>query len=128
MCPIWTHPTPGERVQRMYVDAGELDKRISIYRKGPLDPDGYGEPDPELVHRCWAKFSRTSGREIVQANADFGEVKVRFLIRWTRKLIERKMFVRYRGTDYEIVYVNDYADRREYLELWCEALSRKGTV
>ncbi len=112
----------------MYVNAGELDKRIAIYRKGPLDPDGYGEPDPELGRRCWAKFSRTSGREIVRANADFGEVKVRFLIRWTRKPIERKMFVRYKEIDYEIVYVNDYEDRREYLELWCEVLSRKGAV
>ena len=43
----------------MYVNAGELDQRIQIFRKGPLDPDGYGEPAPEPVHRCWAKFTRS---------------------------------------------------------------------
>lgn len=112
----------------MMVNAGELDQRIEIYRKGELDPDGYGEPDPELVHRCWAKFTETSGRELIQANADFGEVKVRFLIRWTAKTLERKMFVRHQGTDYEIVYLNSRGTRREWLELWCEARSRKGTV
>lgn len=112
----------------MYVNAGELDQRIQIFRKGPLDPDGYGEPDPEPVHRCWAKFTRTSGREMIRANADFGEVKVRFLIRWTSKPLDRKMFVRHEGQDYEIVYINSMGRRREWLELWCEALSRGGRL
>ena len=104
----------------MYVDAGELDKRICIYRKGQLDPDGYGEPEPVLVRRCWAKFSQTSGTEAVKANADFGEAKVRFLVRCTKTPIHRKMFVRYKGTDYEIQYINGYGDNGEYMELWCK--------
>lgn len=112
----------------MIVNAGELDQRIEIYRKGELDPDGYGEPEPILVHKCWAKFSETSGREMIRANADFGEVKVRFLIRWTSKPLERKMFVRHNGTDYEIVYFNRLGTRREWLEIWCEARSREGIV
>ena len=112
----------------MIVNAGELDQRIEIYRKGELDPDGYGEPEPILVHKCWAKFSETSGREMIRANADFGEVKVRFLIRWTSKPLERKMFVRHKGTDYEIVYFNRLGTRCEWLEIWCEARSREGIV
>ena len=65
---------------------------------------------------------------MVKANADFGEVKARFLVRYSRRPIDRKMFVRYRDSDYEILYINPYGDSREYLELWCRALgnSRQG--
>lgn len=112
----------------MYINAGELDKQIAIYRKPELEGDGYlpQEPDPVLVHTCWAKFSQTSGTELVRNNADLGEAKVRFLIRHTRKRIDRKMFVRYQGRDYEILYLNTYGDSGEYLEIWCEWLSLKG--
>lgn len=112
----------------MYINAGELDKRIAIYRKPELEGDGYlpQEPDPVLVHTCWAKFSQTSGTELVRNNADLGEAKVRFLIRHTRKRIDRKMFVRYQGRDYEILYLNTYGDSGEYLEIWGEWLSLKG--
>ncbi len=111
----------------MYVDAGELNKRISIYRKPELDDDGYlpEGAQPTLVHSCWAKFSQTSGTELAKNNADFGEVKVRFLIRWTNREIDRKMFVRYKELDYEIVYLNTYGDSGAYLEIWCKWLSNK---
>ena len=98
----------------MYVNAGELNKRIEICR-----PPG---AEPELVRKCWAEFTQTSGTEMVKANADFGEVRVRFLIRYTRGVIDRKMFVRYQNVDYEILYINGYGDSGEYLELWCRAL------
>lgn len=115
----------------MYVNAGELDKRIWICRKPEPEPDGYlpEEAKPEPVRRCWAKVTRTSGTEIVKANADFGEVRVRFLVRWSRTPIDRKMFVRYRGADYEILYINPYGDSREYQEIWCKRQdnSRQGT-
>lgn len=113
----------------MHVNAGELDKRISIYQKPDLDDDGYLPDDaqPILVHTCWAKFTQTSGTELVRNNADFGEAKVRFLIRYTRKEIDRKMVVRYKDLDYEILYFNTYGDSGKYMEIWCRWLSnRKG--
>lgn len=112
----------------MNVNAGELNKRIAIYRKPELDKDGYlpENPAPLLVHNCWAKFSQTSGTEMVKANADMGEARVRFLIRYTRKKIDRKMFVWYKGLDYEILYVNTYGDSGEYMEIWCKWLSNEG--
>lgn len=109
----------------MYVNAGELNKRIEIFRKLEPEADGYlpegAEPVP--VRKCWAKFTQTSGTELAKANADFGEVKARFLVRYTRTKIDRKMFVRYRGNDYEILYINPYGDSGEYLELWCKWFS-----
>ena len=105
----------------MWVNAGELNRRIALYRPAELEADGYlpEEAEPVLVRRCWAKVSQTSGTELIRANADMGEVKVRFLIRWTGTPIDRKMFVRYRGEDYEVLTINTYGDSRAYMELWC---------
>ena len=100
----------------MNVNAGELNKHIQIYRKNGT---------PALVHSCWAKFSQANGSTVQKAEADWGEVKVRFLIRYTRKELDRKMFVRYAGTDYEIEYINGYGDNRRYIEIWCKAGSQK---
>lgn len=106
----------------MDVNAGELDKRISIYRESELDGDGYlpEGAKPKWVHACWAKFTQTSGTELAKANADVGQARTRFLIRHTRKPIDRKMFVRYKGLDYEILYINTYGDSREWMEIWCK--------
>lgn len=114
----------------MYVNAGELNKRITVYRKPELEEDGYlpENPEPVPVHSCWAKYSQISGTELARNGADFGEARVRFLLRWTSREIDRKMFVRYRGKDYEILYVNTYGDSGEYLELWCRWLSNDSSV
>lgn len=103
----------------MHVDAGQLNKRIQIIRLSEeTDPNGYPIQGETVVHRCWAKFSQISGTEAVKANADFADLKVRFLIRWPKPSIDRKMIVRYNGADYEIEYINGYGDSRQYLEIW----------
>lgn len=107
----------------MNVNAGALNQRIQIMRyTETANSAGYLAPpkDPEVVHACWAQFSRTSGTEAMKAGADFGEVKARFLIRYTRKVLDRKMFIRYRDRDYQIEYINDYGDAHEYIELMCK--------
>lgn len=111
----------------MNVNPGELNKRIQVFKKdGARDADGYETGTPSLTHSCWAKFTRTSGTEMTKANADFGEVKARFLIRFTKKKLDRKMMIRYAGDDYEIVYINDYEDSHEYMEIWCKRLTQEG--
>lgn len=111
----------------MHVDAGELNKRIEIVREDRTKtPNGYDGITETAVHRCWAKFTQTSGTELIKANADFGEERVRFLIRWTDRAIDRKMVVCYGGGRYEIEYINDYGDGHQYIELWCKWLSRDG--
>ena len=108
----------------MNVNPGELDKRIQIISKSKeMDADGYYTEAETVAHTCWAKFTRTSGTEMTKANADFAEVKARFLIRYTKAAIDRRMIVRYGGADYEIVYINDYEDAHEYTEIWCNLLT-----
>ena len=109
------------------IQAGELNRRVQIIEKTFVaNAAGYGTEQESVVHCCWAKVSKTSGTELVKANADFGQEKVRFLIRWTSRAIDRKMFVRYAGRDYEIEYINDYAGR-QYLEIWGVWQSREGS-
>lgn len=116
----------------MYVDPGELDKRIQIIAKEDseklsYDDDGYPiTQTPKIIRSCWASFKRTSGTETVKANADFATMKCRFLVRYTSTEITRKMQVRYNGNDYNIIFVNDYNDKHEYLEIWCELVSNNG--
>lgn len=111
----------------MQVDAGELRHRIQIYRKKSTeDADGYATETLVLVRACSAKFTRTSGSEMVRANSDMADVKARFLVRWSSVPISRKMIVRHAGTDYEIEFINDYEDMHEYQEIWCKLATRAG--
>jgi len=110
----------------MRVNAGELNKRIKIIRRiAAKDSDGYETTRDEIVRTCWAKFSQTSGTELVREDSDFGQERVRFLIRWTSTQIDRKMIILYRGSEFEIQYINDYGDNHEYVELWCLWQSRE---
>lgn len=111
----------------MYVNAGNLNKRIEIIKiEKELDGDGYETVKETVVRRPWAQFSQTSGTELTKANADMSEVKARFLIRWSSTPLSRKMVVRYAGDDYKIEYINGYGDGREYVELWCRRLTLEG--
>lgn len=105
----------------MNINAGELNKRIHIIQivDTEQDADGYPINVERIVRTCWAKFSRISGTEVFKANADYSEVKVRFLIRSGSRAIDRKMLVRYNEEDYDILYVNDYDDAGKYTELIC---------
>lgn len=106
----------------MYVDPGELNKRIAIVRETQeLDSGGslIGIKDITVLE-CWAKFSRLSGTEIISGNADFSRQSVRFLIRATHVTLDRKMIVLYGGERYQIVYLNNYSDDGRYIELLCE--------
>lgn len=112
----------------MRVDAGKLRERIEIIQIiRTQNNNGYWiEPEEILVHRCWAQFSRTSGKEVRQNDADYSETMVRFLIRWTSKKLSRKMIVLYDGSRYEIQYLNNYSDSNEYIEIIAKLITLEG--
>lgn len=109
-------------------NAGELNARIEILALEIQQTDnGYDGEEREIVqHRCFAKATEQSGTEILRADAEFGSAKVRFLIRWTPKPIDRKMTVRWEGRLYPIEYVNHYGTSRQWMEIWCTRASREG--
>lgn len=109
------------------INAGEFSHWIEVReRNSTKNAGGYGMEESSLVLRRRAKVTPTSGTEQLRADADFSQTKVRFLIRYTAKPIDRKMFVRWRGLDYEIEYVNDYAGR-QYLEIWGVRHTKEGS-
>lgn len=116
----------------MHVDAGKLDKRIQLIRRETVsDSAGYRDASRSgetVVRECYAQYSQTSGTELVRTGALWGEAKVRFLVRAHPDILDRRLFVRYNGADYDIQYLNTYGDGREYIELWCERRTLEGRV
>ena len=112
----------------MRLNPGKLKHRIQIVNVvRTQNENGYWtNPVDELVHSCWAQFSRTSGKDTRQADADYGETIVRFLIRWTGVQLSRKMVVLYRGDRYEIQYLNNYGDSNDYIEIIAKLLTLGG--
>ena len=109
------------------VNAGKLNRRIQILSvKKERDGDGYYTPLETLVHGCWANVTIYAGSEMAKQDADYGELKGKFIIRWTTKSIDRKMFIRYDGKDYEIQYVNKDDAPGRYLVLWGVWRSQEG--
>lgn len=107
----------------MYVDPGDLNKKIQIIKKSDgetYDDEGHLVENEVLVRDCWAKVSNTSGTEMLKAGTEFADAKKRFLIRYTATEITAAMVVRYKGLDHNILYINPYGDNKEYLELWTD--------
>lgn len=104
----------------MNVNPGELDKRIKfITTASETDSDGFpAEPVETIFHECWASVSHTSGTEIIKANAEFSEIKTRFMIRYTKKEINQKMEILFNAKHYNIAYMNNYNLSNEYIEIF----------
>lgn len=111
----------------MVIDTGKLNKRIQIIDKtideSNVDEAGYPVEVERVVRSCYASVKRTSGSETVKANADFSTERIRFCVRYTPVKISKKMYVRYNEIDYNIVYINDYNDSHELVEIWCELVT-----
>lgn len=103
----------------MNVNPGELNKKIQIIKKEETqNENGFPVVVDRVVRTCYAKYSNTSGTEIMKAGTEFSSAKMRFLVRYSPAEIDTDMFVRYAGKDYNIEYVNPYGDSRKYLEIW----------
>lgn len=111
----------------MYVDPGDLNKKIQIIRifdGEDYDDEGHPIVSEEIVRECWAKVSNTSGTELVRAGSELADAKKRFLVRYTPVEINPAMVVRYAGIDHNIQYINPYGDNREYMEIWTDTKER----
>lgn len=108
----------------MNVNPGELNKKIKILKiePGSKDEDGFPVAEKEItVRETWAKVTNQSGNNLIQANTEFAEVTKRFLVRCTKTKINTDMFIRYRKSDYDIRYINNYGESDEYLEILAKA-------
>lgn len=107
----------------MFVDPGELDKKIRIIERteGGQNEAGFDTgPEERTVRECWAKVSSTSGTELLKSGRKLAEAKKRFLVRYTETEITAGMIVVYAGHEYNIQYANSYSDDKDYMEIWTE--------
>lgn len=107
----------------MNVNPGELDKKIQIIRKKEeIDENGFPVLTERVVRSCFARYTVTSGNEIIKAGTEFSKAKARFLVRYSPIQVDTDMIVRYAGRDYNIEYINPYGDSREYMEIWASLM------
>ena len=96
------------------VTINELDKRIKIMQKGKTSNGDI------LIHECWAKVNNTTGSEIKKNGIEIDNVKTRFLIRYTDKTITNKHIIVYKNKKYNIVYVQNYNESNDFIEILAE--------
>lgn len=103
----------------MNINPAELRQTVEIFekRKTAVDSAGFPVSENHTVRTCKAKTSRLSASEINRAEGDWTLEQIRFLVRYTSTQITRDMFVKWGQRVYEIMYINDYGDRHEYIEI-----------
>ena len=112
----------------MYIDPGELSKKIQIISKSTgecYDDEGHLIEKETVVRECWARVSSISGTELIKAGAEFADTKKRFLVRWTPTEINASMYVLHGNLYHNITYVNPYRENKDYLEIWTDWKGRE---
>ena len=107
------------------INAGEYKHRITIYAvtKGE-DKDGF-ENRTEAVILCpYAKVKTTKGFTLISSNTDFEKAYTNFTIRFPKTEITRDMFIRYRGKDYTIEYLNNVDEADVELEIQAKEVTK----
>ena len=109
----------------MQINPGVFNKKIEIIKyQTQKDSDGFEEKEEAVVLMTWAQVTNISGTELIKNNSEFAEIKTRFLIRTPNKVIEKNMFIKFRGNIYNILYINDYSYDKKYTEIMAELVMK----
>lgn len=100
--------------------AGKLDRRVTIYRLGPVVDDGFSETrEWESLGARWCQVIPMSGKEVIEADGKDGQRMTRFLFRWdsvTSGLTELDQ-LEHDGERYAITGPLIEIERRHWLEV-----------
>ncbi len=109
----------------LYVNAGSFNKKIEIVKfEESKDKDGFPIKKEVLVLKTWAQVTNIGGTELIKSNSDFVQTKTRFLIRTPKKNIVKDMFIKFRGSFYNITYTNNYGFKDQYTEIIAELVMK----
>jgi len=105
--------------------AGDLDRRILIYRMVDGIGGDYGEPEesPVVETELYAGVRHLRGREFLEARQINAEITTVFTVRWGEVAITPKHRIVYEGAEYDIFHSAEsslYA-RREALDIMAAA-------
>ncbi len=107
-----------------YVDAGELDQRITIYKRQGNSNSGFIADDYVPMATTWAEVRGESVREFLDAEAMEVAHTVSMRIRW-RSDIPDDGIVEWDGKYWRIKYADPYKQRKDYLKLLCTYVAKK---
>lgn len=104
----------------MRIAAGELDRRIEIWRSAMVDDGTATVPGPPVrIGSRWAKKTDVSDGERVRAAEQGQEITSRFLVRsdeLTRTITGKDMLV-YRGRPHEVTGTKESDEREDGIEI-----------
>lgn len=100
------------------INAGKYDKKITIVSvDNGTDSEGFPANTETTVLTTYAEVKTTSGATIIRNDSDFEKAFTRFIIRYPVTPIDRKMFVKFKGLTYEILYLNNIDEDNVELEI-----------
>ena len=100
------------------INAGEYNKRISIYKEVEQEDNaGFLVKTESIVLNAWAKVKTTRGFTLIANNTDFEKAYTNFTIRYPKKEITRDMLIKYNGKTYTIEYLNNVDENNVELEI-----------
>ena len=107
------------------IDAGKYNRRITIFKEyQEKDAGGFIDTTQQIVLQPWAEVKTTKGMTLIANGTDFEKALTRFTIRFPLEtVIDRKMFVLFRGKKYSIEYINNIDELNVELELQCKEVT-----
>jgi SPP1 family predicted phage head-tail adaptor len=102
---------------------GRLSSRIRIEQRGTTQDD-WGQPQEvwSEVATVWADFRHLSGMESARGGAEISEARASVRIRWRNGVTPAmRVLETYSGKVYDIKAVLPDMQRREFVDLVCEA-------
>ena len=107
------------------MNAGEYNKRITIYRVTEQEDDGGFKSKAEtVILSVYAKVKTTNGFTLITSNTDFEKAYTNFTIRFPKTEITRDMMVRYNGKSYTIEYLNNVDEANVELEIQAKEVTK----
>lgn len=103
------------------IEAGELDRRITIQSQSMVPDAVTGVPSPvwSPVRICWAKIVTSSSKEFYFANQFTAESTHLVVVRWSPIPLVAGMQILYGARTFTIQNVEDVAERRFRFNLLC---------
>lgn len=106
------------------IDAGKYRYKITIIQETKTkDAQGFIHDEPVVVLQPYAEVKTTKGMTLIANGSDFEKAFTRFVFRYPVTVINRKMFVLFRGKKYSIEYINNIDERNVEMELQCKEVT-----
>lgn len=102
--------------------AAKLSKRIEI-QKQSSEKDEYGELVPGWIafKNVWAEVRPVTGKSFFSAQQINSEITHQVIIRYTEG-VKPSMRIIYKGREFEILYVMNYNEANEAIQMLCKEL------